>query len=212
MIIAIDGPAASGKGTLARNLAKKLNFAYLDTGALYRTVAKISLEENIAPLDAARKLQKIVTPELLADPAIRTDEVGQAAAAVADDKDVRKALYDLQRNFAKNPPKPFQGSILDGRDIGTVICPDADAKLFIIADPATRAERRTKELLSRGLSTTYEAVLADMRERDARDESRKAAPLRPAEDAIVLDTTHLSESEVLEKALEIIREKSPAQP
>jgi cytidylate kinase len=205
MIIAIDGRAASGKGTLARNLAKKLNYAYLDTGALYRTVAKISLDEKITPLAAALKLQKIVTPELLADPEIRTDVIGQAAASVADDKEVRKALFKLQRDFATNPPKPFKGSILDGRDIGTVICPDADHKLFIIADPEVRAKRRTKELLSRNVSTTYEAVLKDMRERDARDEGRKAAPLKPAEDAVVLDTTHLSESEVLEKALEIIQ-------
>lgn len=212
MIIAIDGPAASGKGTLARKLSDKLGYAYLDTGALYRTVAKIAMDKDIDPVEAARMLQKTITPELLADPSIRTDEVGRAAASVADNVKVRKALFDLQRNFAKNPPgtpngNKYLGAVLDGRDIGTVICPDADIKLYVTASAEIRAQRRTKELQSRGIAATYEAVLADMRERDARDESRKAAPLKPAEDAVILDTTYLSESEVLDKALEVIRGK-----
>lgn len=210
MIIAIDGPAASGKGTLARNLAARLNYAYLDTGALYRAVAKKVLEADADPSDpqaaekAATGLQQNLTSQTLADPAIRTDEVGVAAAKVADIPGVRKALLKLQQDFAKNPPEPYKGAILDGRDIGTVICPQAHVKLYVTADLAARAARRTKELQSRGIPATDGAVLEDMRARDARDEGRKAAPLKPADDAVILDTTRLSESEVLAKALEII--------
>jgi cytidylate kinase len=212
-VIAIDGPAASGKGTLARKIAAKLNYAYLDTGALYRTVAKQVLERGEDPSNpsaaqsAAIWLQQNVTPALLADPAIRTDEVGNAAAKVADMPEVRKALFDLQQNFAQNPGKTYKGAVLDGRDIGTVICPEAPVKLFVIASPEVRAERRLKELQSKGISTTYEAVLTDMRQRDERDADRKAAPLKPAPDAIVLDTSTLGPDEVLETALRIIKEK-----
>lgn len=215
MIIAIDGPAASGKGTLARNLAKHLNYAYLDTGALYRTVAKIVLDAGADPAneaaahEAALTLQKMVTPDLLADPAIRNDEVGNAAAKVAAIPAVRQALLDLQRNFAKNPPDQRLGVVLDGRDIGTVICPDAQAKLFIVADPEIRAQRRTKELQAKGLNVTYEAVLADMRARDERDAGRKGAPLKPADDAVVLDTTKLSEQQVFQAALDLIKARTP---
>lgn len=215
MIIAIDGPAASGKGTLARNLAQHLGYAYLDTGALYRTVAKLVMDAGADPADenaaheAAKTLQKIVTPALLADPAIRNDEIGNAAAKVAAMPDVRQALLDLQRDFAKTPPNQALGAVLDGRDIGTVICPDANVKLYVVADPSVRAERRTKELQSKGLDATYEAVLADMRARDERDAGRKGAPLKPADDAVVLDTTHLSEQQVFQAALDLIKARTP---
>jgi CMP/dCMP kinase len=212
-VIAIDGPAASGKGTLARKIAVALGYAYLDTGALYRTVAKHVLEEGKDPADmkaaheAALWLQKNVSPALLADPAIRTDEVGNAAAKVADMPEVRKALFDLQQDFAKNPGKTYKGAVLDGRDIGTIICPEAPVKLFVTASLEVRAERRLKELQSKGISTTYDPVLTDMRQRDERDAARKAAPLKPAPDAVVLDTSALGPDEVLEKALKIIKDK-----
>lgn len=215
-VIAIDGPAASGKGTLARKIAGKLGYAYLDTGALYRTVAKRVLDQGQDPaiaahaIEAANWLQQNVTPELLANPAIRTDEVSVAAARVADVPAVRQALLDLQRNFAQNPGKAYKGAVLDGRDIGTVICPAAQVKLFVIADVAVRAQRRLKELQSKGIAATYEAVLKDMRERDARDAGREAAPMKPAEDAVTLDSSALGPDEVLEKALAVIAEKLPA--
>ena len=215
-VIAIDGPAASGKGTLARKIAAKMGYAYLDTGALYRTVAKHVLDQGRDPsiaanaIDAANWLQENVTPELLANPAIRTDEVSVAAAKVADVPAVRQALLDLQRNFAQNPGITYKGAVLDGRDIGTVICPAAQVKLFVIADVAVRAERRLKELQSKGIAATYEAVLKDMRERDARDAGREAAPMKPAEDAVTLDSSALGPDEVLEKALAVIAEKLPA--
>lgn len=214
MIIAIDGPAASGKGTLARKLAKHLNYAYLDTGALYRTVAKLVLDAGLDPAseedatDAALTLKRILSPELLADPSIRNDEVGNAAAYVAALPGVRQALLDLQRDFAKNPPNQTLGAVLDGRDIGTVICPDADVKLYVFADPEIRARRRAKELQSKGLEATYEAVLADMRARDARDAGRKGAPLKPADDAVMLDTTKLSEEQVFKQALDLIKARN----
>lgn len=211
--IAIDGPAASGKGTLARRLAERLGFAHLDTGALYRSVAKRVLDQNEDPDDeraaakAARWLQDNVTPELLADPALREDDIGAAASKVAAFPAVRKALLDLQRSFSKVPGEGYEGTILDGRDIGTVICPKADVKLFIEASLEVRAKRRTKELQSKGLDATYEAVLRDMRERDERDSGRQSAPLTRAKDAIVLDTSDLTEDEVFEKALKIVEEQ-----
>lgn len=212
-IVAIDGPAASGKGTLARKIAQKLGYAYLDTGALYRSVAKRVLDQAQDPISvkdahkAALWLQQNVTPELLADPAIRTDEVSAAAAKIADFPEVRQALFDLQRNFAQAPGKQYKGAVLDGRDIGTIICPEADVKLYVTAGAEIRAQRRLKELQSQGIAATYEAVLKDMRERDARDAGRKAAPMKPAEDAIILDSSTLGPEEALEKALAVISEK-----
>ena len=216
MVIAIDGPAASGKGTLARKIAERLGCAYLDTGALYRSVAKRVLDLGQNPADAqnaekaALWLQQNVTPDLLADPAIRTDEVSVAAAKIADFPAVRQGLFDLQRNFAQNPPKPAKGAVLDGRDIGTIICPDADVKLYVTAEAEIRAQRRLKELQSQGIAATYEAVLKDMRERDARDAGRKAAPMKPAEDAIILDSSTLGPEQALEKALAVIAERLTA--
>lgn len=212
-IIAIDGTAASGKGTLARKLATELNFAYLDTGKLYRYVGWKILKEGGDPDDQAtaiamaRKLEGQLNPQELEDPDLSSDEAGQAASKIGQFQPVRDALIAFQRDFAINPPAPYSGAILDGRDIGTVICPQADAKLYIDAKTEIRAERRTKELQSKGFSVKYDAVLADMRARDARDAGRQAAPMKPADDALVLDTGAMSIAEVYDTALRFIREK-----
>lgn len=219
-IIAIDGPAASGKGTLAKRLATHLNFALLDTGALYRATALEVLSSGGDPADEptatqaatylSRKLTVADNPQdLLGNPKLKEDETGQAASKLAAFPDVRKALLLLQRLFAHNPPANYNGAILDGRDIGTVICPEAPIKFFITAKTETRAERRTKELQSLGKSVTYEAVLKDMRERDTRDAQRSDAPMKPAEDAIIIDTEGLSQDQVFEKTLKIIKAIHP---
>lgn len=206
-IIAIDGTSASGKGTLARALAGKLGFACLDTGKLYRFVgwrmagagADVS-DEALAGAWAVR-LKDEITPDALADPALKTDVAGQAASKVSVHPGVRRALFDLQKDFAARPPGGARGAVLDGRDIGTVICPDAPLKLYITATPEIRAQRRFKELQSVGIPATYEAVLAEMRERDARDSGRDTAPLKPATDAVILDTTDMKPEGALEAAL-----------
>lgn len=209
-IIAIDGPAASGKGSLARKLAGELGYAHLDTGALYRLVGWQVLEAGGDPADektalnVAEGLSGTLNPEILQNPALRTDEAGSAASKVAAYASVRTALIDFQKDFAKNPPNNAPGAVLDGRDIGTVICPEADVKLFITADVEARANRRLKELQSKGIEATYGAVLADMRERDARDSGREAAPMKPADDAFVIDTTSMSEANVLAEALSLV--------
>ncbi len=210
IVIAIDGPAASGKGTLARKLAAQLGLAYLDTGALYRSVGKAVLDAGGDPADeaaaiaAAKMLEKTLKAEDLQNPAIRTDVVGQAASNVAKFPAVRDAMFAFQKNFAAKPPEGAKGVVLDGRDIGTVICPDADVKLFITASTEERSKRRLKELLGKGFQTDYDTVFADMKERDARDAGRDTAPLKAAPDAFVLDTSNLAEAEVMERALAII--------
>lgn len=212
-IIAIDGPAASGKGTLARNLAQSLNFAHMDTGALYRAVAYEVLQAAHSPEDEQAALQgcrvlrdklagEKISGAVLGNPALRSEEIGQGASKVAGMQSVRDMLTDLQRNFAHHPPTGYAGTILDGRDIGTVICPAAPLKLYVVADPEIRAQRRLKELQSKGLIVTYEAVLEDMRARDARDSGRRTAPLVPADDAVIVDSSHLSEGDMLTVALE----------
>lgn len=216
-VIAIDGPAASGKGTLARRIADYCAMAYLDTGSLYRAVGNEVLlaagnpeDENAAAAGADRLADKIAEhgpADILGQPVLKEDHVAQAASKVAAIQAVRDKLKDLQRNFAQNPGDQYKGAVLDGRDIGTVICPEADLKLYITANDETRAERRTKELQSRGIDAKSEAVLADLRERDKRDMSRAAAPLRPADDAIVIDTSELSADDVFEKALQLIEER-----
>ena len=217
-IIAIDGPAASGKGTLSRKIAETLDYAHMDTGALYRAVGYEILRagsnpenENHAIQAAETLIEKIsnaASPaEILENKDFRKDDVGQAASKVAVLEPVRNALLQLQRDFAQTPGESYKGAVLDGRDIGTVICPDAEIKLFVTADVEIRAERRLKELQSKGIPATNDAVLKDMRDRDTRDASRQAAPMKPAPDAIVLDTSGLSAEQVLEKALKIIEEK-----
>ncbi|MBV2360075.1 (d)CMP kinase [Thalassococcus sp. CAU 1522] len=178
--VAIDGPAAAGKGTISRAVAGRFGLAHLDTGLLYRAVGKRVLA-GAAAIDAARRL----TPDDLSADDLRTPDVAQAASKVAAIPEVRAALVDFQRAFARRSG----GAVLDGRDIGTVICPEAEVKLFVTASPEVRAERRLKELRDGGHDTDYETVLADVRQRDARDTGRADAPLRAAEDAIVIDTS-----------------------
>jgi cytidylate kinase len=211
MIIAIDGPSASGKGTLARKLAKRLGYAYLDTGTLYRSVGKAVLDAGKDPADetaalaAAKSLIGTLRAEDLQNPALRTDVAGQAASKVGKFEGVRKALLDFQKDFAQKPQAGIGGVILDGRDIGTVICPDADVKLFVTANTEERSKRRLRELQSKGIEVGFETVFADMKERDARDSDRSAAPLKPASDAHIIDTSTMGEGEVMELALNIIR-------
>jgi cytidylate kinase len=210
-VIAIDGTAASGKGTLSRRLAGRLGYAYLDTGLLYRRVALSLLQQDIELEDqeAAIKVARLLRAEELGDPDLRGAEAGRGASIVGAIPGVRQALLDFQRHFARDPQplldgKPARGAILDGRDIGTAICPDADVKFFIDANIETRATRRHNELLAKGERITYETVLDDMKTRDARDAGRADAPMRAATDAILLDTTHMGPDEAFAYALEKI--------
>jgi len=194
--VAIDGPAASGKGTISRALAAHFGLEHLDTGLLYRAVGKRMLAGE-GPEDAAASL----TPSDLSDPdSLRGPDVAQAASKVAAIPEVRAALVDFQRAFARRSG----GAVLDGRDIGTVICPDAEAKLFITAHPEIRAKRRFSELTARGVETSFEAVLADVHERDARDSRRATAPLKQAEDAVLIDTSALGVDQAIEAAIKAI--------
>lgn len=207
IVIAIDGPAASGKGTLARKLAAHFGYAYLDTGALYRAVGKAVRDAGGNPEDesdavaAALTLAKTMKPQDLQNTALRTDEAGQDASRVAKFPGVRAALLQFQKDFAANPPEGVAGVVLDGRDIGTVICPHADVKLFVTASTEVRSKRRYLELTAKGIDTTMDAVLADMKERDARDSGRDTAPLKPADDAHILDTSDMDAEEAFITAL-----------
>lgn len=209
MIIAIDGCAGSGKGTLAKNLAAHFNFAHLDTGLLYRAtaykalVAKISLDDENALEHVAKSLdQDDLTPSEL-----RAETTGDAASKVSVFPKVRAALLQYQQNFAHNPPDSKNGSILDGRDIGTVICPNADVKFFIWASAQERANRRINELASCGIDHDPKNILSDIEQRDARDMGRKEAPLKAADDAITIDTTDLTIEEVFQQAVLVIENK-----
>lgn len=209
-VIAIDGPAASGKGTLAKRIAAHLGFAHLDTGAIYRAVGLKVLRAKGDPADpaTATAAAAALSPDELDDPALRTDDVAQAASKVAAIDGVRAALLDFQRRFAATPPGGAAGAVLDGRDVGTVVCPDADAKLFVVASDAVRAERRVKELQARGQNVIHAAVLKDMQARDARDRDRSIAPLKSAEDAMTLDTSDMDADAVFHAAMAIIRDKT----
>lgn len=208
-VIAIDGPSASGKGTLARRLAERYGFALLDTGALYRAVAIALLRQGDDPDDAqaATAAAQSLDPASLDDPELRSGAVGEAASRVAAHSDVRLALRDFQRNFAERPPGGEAGAVLDGRDIGTVICPDADVKLFVTASVRERARRRLKDLQAQGEAVEYDDVLAAVRKRDERDESRADAPMKPAQDAHLLDTTDLSIEAALAEAIRIVKDE-----
>ncbi|MGE3693536.1 MAG: (d)CMP kinase [Novosphingobium sp.] len=209
MIIALDGPSAAGKGTLARRLAAHYRLALLDTGLIYRAVAARVLagsqdgSERDRAIVAAQKLK----PEDLQQAGLREEAVGAVASKVAAIPEVRLQLIEFQRKFAKNPPGDAKGTILDGRDIGTVICPDADVKIFLTASAEARAERRFQELQAAGVDTIKTRVLADMRERDARDSARSAAPLVPAADAFLLDTTALGADQVFDRVVAHIEAK-----
>jgi cytidylate kinase len=210
IIIAIDGPAASGKGTLARRLAERFGCAHLDTGKLYRATALGALEAGADPSDpaAAEKAARSLDLSRLGDPRLLQEDVARASSVVAATPAVRAALLEVQRQFAHHPPpvgdNAANGAVLDGRDIGTVVCPDATVKLFLVASAESRAERRVKELRQRGVAAIYDDVLQDMRERDARDSERRVAPLAAASDAITIDTTLLDADQVFERASEII--------
>lgn len=206
-IIAIDGPAASGKGTLARRLAETLHFAHLDTGAVYRLVALRVIETGAEPLDAATHIRDNFELEQTLNPDLRRDEVGSMTSKISADPAVRLVLDELQKNFAYDAPNPYQGAILDGRDIGTHITPDAPLKFYVTSRPEIRATRRYKELQSKGIPVSYEAVLKDMVERDTRDQTRAFRPLVPADDAIMMDTSDLTADEVLQKALTIVKDR-----
>ena len=200
-IIAIDGPAASGKGTLARNLAAHLNFAHLDTGAVYRLAALSVVDGAAEPLEAATFVRDNFELNQTFNQDLRRDEVGVMTSKISAIPEVRAVLEDIQKNFAYHPPAPYRGAVLDGRDIGTHIAPDAPCKFFVTSRPEIRAERRFKELQSAGIAANYDAVLKDMIERDARDQNRTFRPLKPADDAILLDTSDLTADEVLQKAI-----------
>jgi len=208
MIIAIDGPSAAGKGTLAKRLAKHLHYAYLDTGLLYRAVALAVMKADGNPRDekAATRAARNLDFHALEDPRLRSEETGEAASIVAGMPNVRAELLTFQRNFAKNPPAGLKGAIIDGRDIGTVVCPDANLKIFVTASPAVRAKRRVQELEARGMPADPEEILSSVRLRDARDEARQISPLRPAKDAHLLDTTNLDIDGAFEKACVILKE------
>jgi cytidylate kinase len=201
-VLAIDGPAASGKGTLAKRLAAHYALPHLDTGLIYRAAARAMLDAGISLSDmrAAEAVARELDMAAFDEGGLRGREMGEAASIVAAYPGVRAELADLQRRFADKP----EGAVLDGRDIGTVICPDASVKLFVTATPEVRAARRHRELAARGESVAYEDVLADIRRRDARDSGRADAPLAIAADAHLLDTSALSISEALAAAARII--------
>ena len=206
MIIAVDGPSASGKGTLARRLAEALGLAYLDTGMIYRATAARVLEAGQDPAEpgaAARAARQLELADL-ERPDLRREEVGQAASVVAAIPEVRAALLEMQRRFAARPPEGKAGAILDGRDIGTVVCPEAEVKLFVTAGLETRAERRHKELLGRGEPSIYARVVQDLEARDARDSARAVAPLEPAPGAHILDTSEMNVEAAFHAAMQII--------
>lgn len=202
LVIALDGPAAAGKGTLARRLAGHYNLAYLDSGTLYRGVGLTVLRQGLDPTSesAATRAAVAFRPEILAEPEIRVEATSQAASKVAAIPAVRAALLDWQRRFAAQPPAGKAGAVIDGRDIGTVVCPDAKVKIFITASVEARAERRFKELQAKGESVIYARVLEDMRERDARDTVRSTSPMKPADDALIIDTSALDADQVFERA------------
>jgi len=202
MIIAIDGPAASGKGTLGIRLAKHYGLRHLDTGVIYRAVARVMLDagadltDEASAVSAALKLD----PNNFGDPVLKTQAVGDAASVISAHPKVREALLNFQRQFANQPP----GAVLDGRDIGTVICPEADVKIFVVAAPEVRAHRRTLEIRARGEAADEAAILADILKRDERDRNRAVAPLKPAADAYLLDNSHLDIEGGVRAAIDII--------
>jgi len=202
MIIAIDGPAAAGKGTIALKLAKHYGLNHLDTGLLYRAIGRLMTEQGLDVDNAAEAgaVASKLKAKDLNHPDLRGREAGELASRVAVHPEVRAALVDFQRNFARTPP----GAVLDGRDIGTAICPEADIKIFVTASPEVRARRRTDELNAKGRDVPYERILAEILERDERDSHRSAAPLRQADDAVRLDTTALDAEAAFAAAIEIV--------
>lgn len=205
MIIAIDGPAASGKGTLAKRIAMHFGLPWLDTGLLYRAVARdvVANGGDLEDVMAAESAARSIAAETLEDPALRGPRAGDAASIVAKIPEVRAALLNYQRAFAAQEG----GAVLDGRDIGTVVCPSAHVKIFVTASDEARARRRFLEHQGRGEAISYEELLADIRRRDARDSNRSAAPMQAAADALHLDTTELDADQVFQAALDMINRK-----
>ena len=201
-VIAVDGPAASGKGTVATWLGRELGLPVLDTGLLYRAVGVLTGRAGAGPddADAATAVASALSADQLDDPGLRTRAAGELASRVAVHAGVRAALLDFQRAFAGQPG----GTVLDGRDIGTVICPEAPAKLYVTATASVRAERRWKQLKSQGETVAYEDVLADIHRRDARDGGRDTAPMKPAVDAVLLDTTEMTIEHATDAARRIV--------
>jgi CMP/dCMP kinase len=208
MIIAIDGPAASGKGTLGRRLAQHYGYRHLDTGLLYRAVAKAVLDTGGKPDDhaAAAVAARALDPSRLGDPALQTDAMGNVASIVSAIPEVRAALLEFQRKFAATPP----GAVLDGRDIGTVIAPQAEVKIFLTASAEERARRRVKQALARGEHADQAAMLEDIKKRDERDANRTVAPFKAAADAHRLDTTSLDIEAAVRAAIEIVEKRRAA--
>lgn len=202
MIIAIDGPAASGKGTLGKRLAHHYGYRHLDTGVIYRAVAYALMQSGQDLRDEAAAVQAALEldPENFGNPALKTQTAGEGASIISAIPRVREVLLNFQRQFAAGPP----GAVLDGRDIGTVICPDADVKIFVVADPRVRARRRTMEARARGEEADEAAVLADIIQRDERDKNRPIAPLKPAPDAYLLDNSQLDIEGGVRAAIDII--------
>jgi len=210
-IIAVDGLAATGKGTLARRLAAHFGYAYLDTGMLYRAVGIAVLRAGGDPSDpaaatrAAQALDPDALVKLAADPDLRTEVGGDAASKVAAVAEVRQALLKFQQDFAAHPPEGKKGAVLDGRDIGTVIAPQAKVKIYVEASPQVRANRRFLELQGRGENVTETHVLAELQARDARDTQRATVPTKPADDAVILDTSDMNADQAFEAALGIVK-------
>mmetsp|Transcript_22787 Transcript_22787/g.62992 ORF Transcript_22787/g.62992 Transcript_22787/m.62992 type:complete len:264 (-) Transcript_22787:581-1372(-) len=213
--IAVDGPAASGKGTLSRNLAKELSLAHLDTGLLYRAVGYKTLQAGVQFDDEARieQLAQSIEASDLASPELRSEATGAAASKVSTLLRVRAAVGKFPKQFAENPPDGAAGAVLDGRDVGTVLLPNANLKLFITASDEVRAQRRLDELKSRGghqdEGVTFEKVLQDMQERDRRDRERAAAPLKAADDAVIIDTSNMSEAQVMKASMAEVKRVCP---
>ncbi len=207
MIIAIDGPSGVGKGTLAKLLAKELKLSYLDTGLLYRSLGLLMIKKDLDLNDEEKAviLSKTIDIDMFGENELRSDIAAKSASIVSKYKRVREELLNYQRDFSKKILNGKKGVVLDGRDIGTVICPNADFKFFITASVKARAKRRFKELQNRGINSIYEDVLCDLQERDKRDTSRNVCPLKPAIDAQVIDTSELSAKEVLEYVMSIIK-------
>ncbi len=207
LLIAIDGPSSSGKGTIAKKIATHFNLPCLNTGALYRGIAFLALQEG---LDLQQDQEKIIplcqnlTDLDLESSKLHNEEIGKAASIVATNPNIRIAIFDLQRNFALNGLQQNGGAVLEGRDIGTVICPDANYKFFITATAEVRAQRRFKQLQENGLKADYDLILQQLKTRDEQDKNRAISPLKKADDAIEIDTSNMSIENVLAKMLEVV--------
>ncbi len=210
-VIAIDGPSASGKGTLCTRLSEYFGWPRLDTGLLYRAVGAKILTQSLMlpPLEDILVHARSLSLEDLSQPLLRSETVGQMASKIAAVPQVREILFNFQRDFSQHPPQEAKGCILDGRDIGTVICPEANAKIYITASLETRANRRFDELVSLKQTVSFEGILHELTERDRRDSQRKVSPLKIAPDALLIDSTHLTPQSVFERALQFISSKNP---